>query len=88
VTDPKHRGKGLGYNVFLKATWRLIEAGYKSIRVVTNDQRLPALKTYLKSGFLPFLYHYDMEERWTRVCHQLNWPLETSKWIREEGYNR
>jgi mycothiol synthase len=88
VTKPKHRGKGLGHNVFLKATWRLIEAGYKSIRVVTNDQRLPALKTYLKAGFLPFIYQHDMEERWNHVCQQLNWPIETSKWIREEGYNR
>jgi mycothiol synthase len=88
VTNTKHRGKGIGNKVFLKATLRLIEAGYNSIRVVTNDHRLAALKTYLKAGFLPFIYHHDMEERWTKVCEQINWPVEPFKWINEEGNSR
>ncbi|MGD6805264.1 GNAT family N-acetyltransferase [Rossellomorea vietnamensis] len=70
-TNPVHRNKGLGLYVTSLATKRLISSGYKSIRIVTNDHRLPALKTYLKLGFKPFLYSSDMEERWENVYKKL-----------------
>ncbi|WP_456276399.1 GNAT family N-acetyltransferase [Bacillus sp. AK128] len=69
--NPKHRKKGLGLYVTALAANRLISSGYKSIRIVTNDHRLPALKTYLKLGFKPFLYSSDMEERWKGVYNEL-----------------
>lgn len=71
ITHPNHRKKGLGLYVTALATNRLITAGYKSIRIVTNDHRLPALKTYLKLGFVPFLYASDMKNRWKEVYKKL-----------------
>ncbi|MCL6443848.1 MAG: GNAT family N-acetyltransferase [Alicyclobacillus sp.] len=40
-----HRGRGIGYAVSVAAVNRLIQAGYKNIRVVTNDHRRDALKS-------------------------------------------
>jgi mycothiol synthase len=81
VTQPEHRGKGLGYIATLAATKRLINGQYTSIRVVTNDHRTAAIKTYLNAGCLPFLYNIDMEIRWEIICNQLDWPFEPGKWI-------
>jgi mycothiol synthase len=50
--DPAHSGRGLGRLVCAAATRRLIDAGYRNIHLYTEDWRLPALKTYLKSPFL------------------------------------
>ena len=81
-TNPNHRNKGLGLYVTALATKRLISSGYKSIRIVTNDHRLPALKTYLKLGFKPFLYSSDMEDRWKDVYKNLEIKFNTEECIR------
>jgi len=80
AADPDHQGKGLGYVVATAVTRRLIEAGYKEIYMVTDDWRLPGIKTYLKMGWVPFLYQEDMAERWRAVCWQLNWPYTPQTW--------
>jgi mycothiol synthase len=81
VTNPNHRRKGLGQYVTAKATNKLIDAGYKCIRLVTNDHRLPALKTYIKLGFVPFLYSSDMEGRWQEVYTKLDLNFSKEKCI-------
>jgi predicted dehydrogenase/GNAT superfamily N-acetyltransferase len=45
--DPAHKGKRLGAVVTAAATARLIRAGYRRIYLMTDDVRLPAIKTYL-----------------------------------------
>ncbi|MBD3919855.1 GNAT family N-acetyltransferase [Paenibacillus sp. PR3] len=82
ITQPEHRGQGLGYIASRAATIRLINGGYASIRVVTNDHRLTAIKIYLKMGYLPFLYDQDMEKRWEKVCEQVNWGYRPEEWIK------
>jgi len=69
--DPEHKGKGLGYAVSAAAVKRLLDAGYFSIYLLTDDNRLPAVHTYLKMGFVPLLFAPDMAERWRAVCAQL-----------------
>jgi mycothiol synthase len=69
--DPEHKGKGLGYIVCAAVTKRYLDAGYREIYLRTDDFRLPAIKTYLKLGWVPFLHTPDMEERWQKVCAQL-----------------
>jgi len=71
--DSDHKGKGLGMAVCAAATERLIQAGYRNIRLQTDDIRLAAIKTYLKLGFQPFLYAPDMEQRWQAVLKELRW---------------
>jgi len=73
--DPGHRGKGLGMAVCAAVTARLVGAGYRRIYLMTDDWRLPAIKTYLKLGYEPLLYRGDMADRWRKVLQQLNWPL-------------
>ncbi|KAA0546986.1 GNAT family N-acetyltransferase [Bacillus sp. BGMRC 2118] len=75
ITKREHRRKGLGSYVTALATSRLISTDSKSIRIVVNDFRTAAIKTYLNLGFKPFLYTEDMEKRWEEVFHKLNRKL-------------
>jgi mycothiol synthase len=78
--DPAHAGKGLGMAVCAAVTARLIEAGYRNIHLYTEHWRLAALKTYLKLGYIPFLYTPEMSERWRVICEQLKWPFTPERW--------
>jgi len=69
--DPAHRGQGLGRAVSTAVTARFMQAGFRHIHLYTEDWRLPALKVYLKLGYVPFLSAPDMWERWRVVCEQL-----------------
>jgi mycothiol synthase len=80
AADPDHTGKGLGMAVCAAVTARLIHAGYRNIHLYTEHWRLAALKTYLKLGYIPFLYKPEMPERWRAVCMQLQWPFTPEIW--------
>ncbi len=69
--DPEHKGKGLGMCVCAAATARLIRAGYRNIFLLTDDFRLPAIETYLRLGYEPFLFRDGMKERWETVMMNL-----------------
>ncbi len=78
--DPAHAGKGLGMAVSAAVTARFIDAGYRHIHLYSEDYRRPALKTYLKLGYVPFLYTPEMPERWRAICTQLQWPFTPEAW--------
>ena len=59
---------------------RFASAGYTRIYLKTDDWRLPAIKTYLKLGFIPFLFLPDMEGRWRDVCEKFSWPFTPEQW--------
>src|SRR5262245_41210823 len=80
AVHPEHQRRGLGRFVSAMATARLLGAGYTSIRVETQDHRLPALKRYLRLGYVPFLYAAEMAGRWQDVCEHLGWPFTPSVW--------
>jgi mycothiol synthase len=84
MARPEHSGRGLGTAVCAAVTARLLDAGYRRLYLKTDDSRLPALKTYLKLGWVPFLFAPDMEERWSRVCRKLEWEFEPARWPRME----
>ena len=65
--DPEHKGKGLGLAVCSAATARLVRIGYNHIYLLTDDFRLPAIKTYLKIGYAPFIAAEGMVERWKKI---------------------
>jgi len=67
VTHPDHRGKGLGRAVSAAVTCRLLDIGYDSIYLRTDDHRLAALKIYLLMGYEPSCYADGMAERWAGV---------------------
>jgi len=72
--SPAHAGHGLGMAVSAAVTTRLIGAGYRNIHLYTEDERLAALKVYLKLGYVPLLASPDMQERWQAIYSKLNWP--------------
>jgi len=80
AAHPEHSGNGLGRAVSAAATSRLIEIGYRRIFLRTDDHRLPAIKTYLKLGYVPFLFAPDMEARWKAICARLGWPFTVNEW--------
>ncbi len=80
AADPAHAGKDLGLAVSAAVTARLIHEDYRHIHLYTEDWRLAALKTYLKLGYMPFLYLPEMLERWRAICTQLQWPFTPDKW--------
>jgi mycothiol synthase len=80
VGDSVHAGQGLGMAVCAAVTARLISAGYRDIHLYTDDDRLPALKTYLKLGYVPFLFTPEMPDRWREICAQLGWPFTPELW--------
>ena len=80
AASPSHAGKGLGLAVCAAVVRRFLAAGYRRIYLKTDDFRLPAIKSYLKLGFVPLLFDHDMEARWHSVCCQLNWPFTPHDW--------
>ncbi len=71
AVDPDYRGKKLGYIICAAVTARFAEVGYKQVHLLTDDYRLPAIKTYLRLGWKPFIHKAKMMERWQEVFAQL-----------------
>jgi len=82
TVDPLHRGKGLGRAVVALAVARLIEAGYRHIFLGVQGWRLPAVKCYLRLGFVPLLHNDELLPRWRRICEQIGWPVREAEWPR------
>lgn len=72
VVSPPHRGLGLGAVVAARA----VAAGYAiacpTVVLRTDDDRLAAIRTYLKLGFTPVPdIHASHHDRWARVLRRL-----------------
>lgn len=67
-----HAGHGLGRAVCLAALGQMKREGRPRAFLSTDDFRLPAIRTYLRLGFEPFLVHENQRERWRRVLAQLD----------------
>jgi mycothiol synthase len=80
AAHPDHTGHGLGGVVCAAVTARLLQGGYTSIYLNTDDERLPAIKTYLKLGYRPLILTADMTARWETICGQLTWPFTPEAW--------
>ncbi len=71
----EYRGLGIGKFITDFALKELKSIGKEKIFLLTNDFRLPALKTYIGAGFLPVNYPDEdgigMPERWQKVIDEL-----------------
>jgi mycothiol synthase len=70
-TRPSHQGKRLGYLVSLAALHHLVEEGFRSAVLQTDDFRIPAIKTYLRLDFEPMLVHENQRQRWRDIFETL-----------------
>lgn len=68
MTHPDFQGRHLGRAVSVAAMHRLYEDGYRTFFLLTDDFRIPAMKTYLALGWKPWLYEEDMEARWRTIA--------------------
>jgi mycothiol synthase len=69
---PEARGQGLGYWVSLAALHQMRRDGNTRAVLETQDERLPAIKTYLKLGFAPDLTgHESYPVRWEKILARL-----------------
>jgi mycothiol synthase len=75
AADPAHRGLGLGELVTAAATRALLAHGARHIFLLTDDWRLPAIKGYLKLGYVPAGEAPEVRARWHELFRILNWPL-------------
>jgi mycothiol synthase len=80
VVHPEHRGRRLGAVLAALVVQRLRAAEYEQIWVGVQGFRLPAIKTYLKLGFVPFLHQPGLAERWRRICDQIGWLYTPDAW--------
>lgn len=70
---PEVRGKGIGAYMADIAAFEFFSRGCETAVLKTDEFRVPAVKSYLRAGFLPVLYSEGMEERW-------------SLWLKQNGY--
>lgn len=66
---PEHGGKGLGSALMLQLLQDFRDRGYRNAVLETDDFRVPAIKMYLRHGYLP-VYEprgEDHRERWSAL---------------------
>lgn len=69
---PSERGRGFGRDAVERVDAHLIAEGLWPIILETDDDRLPAISTYLGLGFIPHYIDDDHEERWSHVFAALS----------------
>ena len=64
---PEARGLGLGGLLTQHVLDFFLARGVDYITLDTDDFRLPAIKTYLRLGFIPVLSEYGAEQLWRDI---------------------
>lgn len=68
---PRFQGQGLAYVVCLAVLRAAATLGDDAMFLGTEDFRLPAIYTYLKLGFEPWLYDWRTAARWEGILDRL-----------------
>lgn len=71
----EHRGKNLGYILTLKTLHWFRDRGFKCAVLHTDDFRIPAVKIYLKLGFVPVFVDDTHTPRWKALKEKLGIPI-------------
>ena len=69
---PEHQGKGLSKPLLSAACERLVSLGYRKAYLSTSSARIPAIKLYLKFGFLPEILNSEDETVWNTIMRACN----------------
>jgi mycothiol synthase len=67
ATHPEHAGRALGYLATLAVLHEFVRLGKSSAVLDTDDHRIPAIRTYLKLGFEPWMTDPSHEGRWAAI---------------------
>lgn len=68
---PEYRGKQLGYILTLAVLQYFRDHGYADVCLDTDDWRVPAIRAYLRLGFVPHYYDDSHRERWKVIMEKL-----------------
>ena len=68
---PECRGKGYGTLLNDIAIYTLKSCGMESAYLTTDDFRIPAIKSYLRCGFLPDLSTENFSRRWDKIMTEI-----------------
>lgn len=71
---PAHRGKGLSRCIMTVAMKRLRALGHRRAMLGTQTPRLPAIRTYLRFGFVPDLTTDGAARAWRLVARHIRHP--------------
>ena len=81
VVAPEHRRRGLGTALIVAAVNRLHQGCYRHIFLGVQSERRPAIRSYLRAGFQPFIHAPELVLRWRSVfaalgreAHEVEWP--------------
>ena len=85
AADQNHRSLGLGKFVLANALRFTRKLEKRPVYLLTDDFRKPAIKTYLKLGFVPDLSHPSYKDRWRKVLASLGPPyVKYTSFIKRE----
>ena len=68
----EHSGHRLGFYVCLAAMVHAGKEGFSRMVLRTDDFRIPAIKTYLRLGFVPCIVHENHIGRWQEILRKIN----------------
>jgi len=80
VVAPRHRRRGLGAALIITALRRLQQGGYRHIFLGMQSWRLPAICSYLRVGFQPFIHAPELVPRWESVFAALGRRANKTEW--------
>ncbi|HOQ30035.1 MAG TPA: GNAT family N-acetyltransferase, partial [Armatimonadota bacterium] len=68
---PAHQGHRLAFHVCLAVLRYMRDRGFQETYLLTDDFRLPAIKTYLRLGFEPEIADPSHPARWQRILSEI-----------------
>ena len=71
---PNHRGRGLSRGMMTLAMNRLWALGHRRAMLATQTTRIPAIRTYLRFGFVPALTDAGSADAWRLVAGHVDHP--------------
>lgn len=72
LVSREQRGHGLGKAMIQRAIRVCQDNGIEEIRLLTDDHRLAAIKTYLRNGFLPVGQNsIELKNRWSEIIEKI-----------------
>jgi mycothiol synthase len=72
AADPAHRGKRLGLLACLAVLHYAADAGNDELFLRTDDHRLPAIVTYFRLGFEPWMVDESSPTRWQAIRQSID----------------
>lgn len=66
-----YRGRGIGTYMNALSVYLLKAHGMRSAYLTTDDWRIPAIKSYLRAGFVPDVSTDDFALRWEKIISEI-----------------